>query len=118
MYWNEDVISIARIKRDRYAGFSTWDQGSLTVKHGRPDGRRLLVNARAPRGWVKAQVLNAGGSPIAGFEVPQCRPFTGDSVRGEITWAGHSLTDLPPDQEIQIRFVLDDTDLFAYELAD
>ena len=117
-YWNEDVISIAKIKRDRYASFSTWDQGSLTVKHGPPDGGRLLVNARAPRGWVKAQVLDAGGSPIDGFGLPECRPFSGDSVRGEITWGGRSLKELPLDREIQIQFVLDDADLFAYELED
>ncbi len=118
MYWNEDVISIAKIKRDRYASFSTWDQGSLTVRHGRPDGRRLLINARSPRGWVKAQVLDVGGSPLEGLGLQECRPFTGDSVRGEITWAGRSLTDLSPDQEIQLRFVLDDADLYAYELVD
>ncbi len=118
MYWHEDVISTAKIKRDRYASFSTWDQGSLTLRHGTLDGRRLLVNARAPRGWVKAQVLDTDGAPIEGFGLQECRAFTGDSVRGEITWSGTSLADLPADRDICLRFVLDDADLYAYQLAD
>jgi hypothetical protein len=113
----ESAISIAKIKRDRYASLSATGRASVTIRHGKPDGSRLVVNARAPFGMVKAQVLDAGGSPIDGFGVDNCAGFSGDSVRGEITWHGHSLANLPPDRDISLRFVLEEADLFAYELA-
>jgi hypothetical protein len=114
---HESAISIARIKRDRYASLSANGEGSFTVRHGVPDGRRLLVNARAPYGVVKAQVLDADGAPIDGFGVTDCTGFSGDSVQGELSWSGGSLADLPPDRDISLLFVLEEADLFAYELG-
>ena len=46
-----------------------------------------------------------------------CLGFSGDAVSGEIKWRDKSLAELPPDCEINLRFVLDDADFFAYELA-
>ena len=46
-----------------------------------------------------------------------CLGFSGDAVSGEIKWRHKSLAELPPDCEINFRFVLDDADFFAYELA-
>lgn len=116
-YYNESTISVAKIKRDRYASLTTCGQGSATVAHGVPDGARLLVNARASLGAVRAQILDAGGAPLDGFTLAECVPFTGDSLRGEVRWTARSLAELPPDRDIRIQFVLDDADLFAYELA-
>ena len=114
---HESAISIAKIKRDRYASLSASGQGSFTITHGVADGSRLLVNARAPHGRVSAQVLDAGGAPIDGFGVTECLGFTGDSLRGEISWTGGSLAALPADRTISLRFVVEEADLFAYEFA-
>jgi hypothetical protein len=114
---HESSISIAKIKQDRYASLSAIGKGSVTIRHGAPDGKRLLVNARAPFGMVKAQVLDADGAPIDGFSVEDCAGFSGDHVRGEIRWNGHSLAELSLDRDIALRFVLEEADLFAYELA-
>ena len=114
---NEYAISIAKIKRDRYASLSTGNQGSFVVDHGVIDGSRLLVNARAPLGSVRAEALEGDGNPIEGFGVEDCLGFSGDAVSGEIKWRDKSLAELPPDCEINLRFVLDDADFFAYELA-
>jgi hypothetical protein len=111
------AIGVATIERDRYASFSTSTQGGFTVAHGPLDGEQLLVNARAPHGCVAVQVLDAEASPIEGFGLEACQGFTGDSLDGEITWAGGSLADLPADREICLRFALDNADVFAYELA-
>ena len=114
---DENTVLLAKLRKDGYASLSTDQQGSFVIAHGIPDGSRLLVNARTPYGSVKAQVLDAAGNPIAGFGVEDCIGFTGDSVRGEIRWQHRSLAELPPDREIRLRFLLDDADLFAYELA-
>lgn len=112
------AIGVARLKQDRYASLSTGTQGSFVVDHGVPDGKHLLVNARAPLGSIKAQVLDADQDPIPGFGIEECIAFTGDDIHGEIIWAGKSLADLPRENTICFRFVLDYADLFAYELTD
>ena len=75
------------------------------------------MNARAPHGMVKVQVLDAGGAPIDGFGVTECHGFIGDSVRGAISWTGGSLSALPADRPISLRFVVEEADVYAYEFA-
>ncbi|MSP12025.1 MAG: hypothetical protein EXR62_03600 [Chloroflexi bacterium] len=115
--WNEHSISFARIKQDRYASLSTSSQGSFMVAHGPLDGNRLLVNARAPHGSVKARLLQADGSPIPGYGLDECQGFSGDHTGGELQWRGSPQVDLPLGQALTIQFVLDNADLFAYEFA-
>ena len=92
-------------------------RAASSVDQGVIDGSRLLVNARAPLGSVKAEALDVDGNPIEGFGVVDCLGFSGDDVSGEIRWRDRSLAELHPDCEINLRFVLDDADFFAYELA-
>src|SRR5262249_39529719 len=115
--WNEEAISFVSIARDRYASLTTPGRGSFVVRHGRRDGDRLIVNARARRGHGKVQVLDGALGPIAGLGLEAGDGFTGDSLRGEIAWRGRSLAHLPPDAELALRFVVEDADVFAYELV-
>jgi hypothetical protein len=112
----EMAIGLATIKRDRFASISCDGNGSFVVQHGTPGGKRLRVNARTGRGRVAVQVERPDGTPVPGFGLGECRPFTGDSVSGEITWTEATLADLEPDVEIALRFELEDADLFAYRL--
>ena len=112
------ATGLARLQRDRYASWSATTGGSVLLRHGPLAGRRLLVNARAPHGSVRAAVLDAAGQEIAGLGLADCRPFHGDAVAGEITWEGSDLRAVPAGTDACIRFVLQDAGLFAYEIAD
>jgi hypothetical protein len=90
--------------------------GSVLLHHGQVRGRGLRVNARAPYGSVRAAVLDAGGREIPGLGLAQCRPFHGDAVAGEITWNECDLAAVPAGEDVSIRFVLQDADLYAYEV--
>ncbi|MBI3972667.1 MAG: hypothetical protein HY332_15425 [Chloroflexi bacterium] len=112
-----NATGLARIKRDRYASFSASVGGSLLVDHGRMDGRVLRVNARTPHGSVRAAVLDASGREVPGLGLSECRAFNGDDVDGIISWEAADLRAVPVGQEAAIRFVLEEADLFGYEVT-
>ncbi len=111
------AIGLARLKRDRYASFSANVGGSVLVYHGVVAGAHLRVNARAPHGAVLAQVLDRSGNEVPGLGLADCVPFSGDAVDGEVRWQSADLSTVPPGEEVAFRFVLDEADLFAYEVA-
>jgi hypothetical protein len=111
------AIGLARLKRDRYASFSANVGGSVLIYHGPVHGSRLRVNARAPYGAVLAQVLDRSGQEVPGLGLDDCLPVTGDAVDGELRWRGADLSAVPAGEEVAIRFVLNEADLFAYEVA-
>jgi len=115
-------VGLARMKRDRYASFSATTGGSIVAYHGPLEttgGRTpiLRVNARAPYGAVMAQVLDASGREIPGLGLDECVPFTGDAVDAEIRWRNAGLDAIPAGEEIAIRFVLNEADLYGYTIA-
>jgi hypothetical protein len=115
-------VGLARMKRDRYASYSATTGGSVVAFHGPlPAGGgagapTLRINARAPFGAVLAQVLDASGRELPGLGLDQCLPFSGDSVDAEIRWRGAGLDAVPQGEEIAIRFVLNEADLYAYTI--
>ena len=114
-------VGLARMKRDRYASYSATTGGSVVAFHGRlgTDGvgpPTLRVNARAPYGAVLAQVLDASGREVPGLGLDDCVPFTGDAVDAEVCWRGAGLAAVPDGEEIAIRFVLNEADLYAYRV--
>jgi hypothetical protein len=111
------AIGLARMKRDRYASWSATVGGSVLLRHGRLRGERLRVNARAPYGSVRAAVLDASGQDVPGLGLAQCIPFHGDAVDGEVRWQDTSLDAVPTGEEVTIRFVLNDADLYGYEVV-
>jgi hypothetical protein len=113
-----NAIGLARMKRDRYASFSASVGGSVLVDHGMVAGRALRVNARAPHGSVRAAVLDAGGREVPGLGLSECRAFNGDDVDGIISWEAADLRAVPAEQEVAIRFVLEEADLFGYEVTE
>jgi hypothetical protein len=111
------AIGLARTGRDRYASYSANVGGSVLVHHGRLDGGSLRVNARAPYGGVFAQVLDGSGREVPGLGLADCVPFTGDAVDGEVRWRQADLRAVPTGEEAAIRFVLNEADLYGYEVV-
>ena len=115
-------VGLARMKRDRYASYSATTGGSVVAFHGRLGTDEvgpptLRVNARAPYGAVLAQVLDASGREVPGLGLDDCVPFTGDAVDAEVCWRGAGLAAVPDGEEIAIRFVLNEADLYAYRVG-
>lgn len=113
-YWQVFSIGFASLKRDRYASLSACGVASFTVRHGHRNGTRLLLNARALHGCVKAEILDRAGRSIQGFSRDDAIPFEGDALDAEVRWRNRTFADLPGNEELSIRFHLDNADVFAY----
>jgi hypothetical protein len=110
-------IGVTRMKRDRYASYSSSSGGSVVVIHGLVSGSKLTVNARAPYGSVRCAVLDASGQEYPGMGIADCVPFLGDATDGEISWGETGLDAIPPGAPIALRFVLEEADLFGYAIT-
>ncbi|MCF7837993.1 MAG: hypothetical protein K9N49_05125 [Candidatus Marinimicrobia bacterium] len=109
-------VGRAVMKRDRFVSLWANVRGMVELRHGPRDGQRLLVNARCPRGFVKAEIVDQNTyKPVPGFEKQNCIAFNGDSVRGELVWKDRPIADIPEDTDLTLRFYIETGDLFAYE---
>ena len=92
----------------------------VEVFHGKPEGRRIVVNARAAAdGAVRVEAREAtskASKPIPGFTANDSKPITGDGVRLAVSWGGKGWTHLPKSPNIVLRFQLKKAELFAYEI--
>lgn len=76
------------------------------------EGQQLQINGRGDS--IRAELQDAEGKPIPGFSVADCDPIGGDDVRQTVTWSGSSK--LPKfDEPVQLRFVLDSAEIFAFQ---
>ena len=114
-------IGLAKIKKDRFASIGADGEGMVEVYHGKPEGRKLVINARtAADGVVRVEAREASGKGstlIPGFTANDCKPIIGDGVRLSATWGDKGWTDLPKGPNIVLCFHLKNADIFAYETS-
>ena len=111
-------LGLVRMKRDRYVSLSSNEvrEGVLVTKPLIYAGQRLLVNVHCrPGGQIQAELADAGGNPIPGYEREASIPFAGDAVACQMRWKGG---DKLPDNGrfTKFHFYLKDADLFTFEV--
>ncbi|MSU64819.1 MAG: hypothetical protein EXS38_01665 [Opitutus sp.] len=107
-------ISIARAdwRRDGFVSLDAGpESGRLETKPVRLASARLVVNADAQRGGVRAGIVEADGRVIAGLGLAECEPLQSDSVAGVMRWKSGALP--PTDRPIKILLELTSTRLFS-----
>jgi hypothetical protein len=106
---------VACLRRD---GFASMDAGhaagTLTTRPIRFGGSRLFVNVDAPRGELRAEVLDEAGDPIAPFTLKDCRPVQVDSTLQEVNWAGAEDLAALRGKVVRFRFALRQGSLYAF----
>ena len=106
---------LATCRRD---GFVSLDAGSapaeLVTKAFRCRGDRLVLNADASKGEVRVELMDSGGSPIAGFEESDSDPLEKDSPRQVVTWRGRSDLSSLDGKVVKIRIVMNNARLFSF----
>ena len=113
-------VGLATLRLDGFASLRAADgeTGTVTTRPIRFEGDHLFVNAEcASKGWLKAELLDLKGNTIPGFTLSDCIAVTGDSLRHEVNWRGSR--DVPGRESgaIQIRFALQNADLFSFRFA-
>jgi len=110
------AIGVATLRLDGFCSMRAREQEGWLISRREPFSvPRVTINARcAEGGYVLAELLDGQGELIPGFDREDCVRFTGDSVRGELTWR---TTELPADlrrADKRIRFILRNADLYSY----
>lgn len=112
-----DIISgigLATIPLDRFAGIKPIDKfGQITFKViDLTNIKAITLNANAPNGTIRAELLNADGYRIRGFSKDDAVVIKGNSLRHKVTWKDRDIENLPAGK-YRIRLHLENAEVFA-----
>lgn len=111
-------IGLAVMRLDGFCSMTAGAQeGWLISRRESLAKPRVVINARVSSGgWVQAELLDRRNRVLPRFSRKDCLPFSGDSVRREMTWNAPA----PPDSlsDVKIRFHLKDAALYSYSTSE
>ncbi len=110
----QQAIGLATLRLDGFVSLhASRNGGDMTTRPMKVTGRRLRVNAHI-QDELKVEILDGTGRPRAGFAAQNCEPIRADGLRHEVCWKGS--VDLAPlrGQEVQLRFVIRDGNLYSF----
>jgi hypothetical protein len=88
--------------------------GELVTKPFTFSGTTLLLNyATSAAGYVKVEIQDAAGTPIAGHALADATEIIGNFVERPAAWASTSDVGALADSPIRLRFVMKDADLYS-----
>ena len=88
--------------------------GQLTTKPLKVAGGQLEVNYLArPGGYVRAEIQDAEGQPLAGFAAEDCEPLKGDQIARVVSWRGGKQGPFTQNP-VRVRFDVKDADVYAF----
>ncbi len=101
----------------RMNGFVSLDagakSGSVTTHAMHNIHGPLLVNVDASVGSLRAELLDAEGTPVSGYTMKECLPVQTDDIAQVVRWRDH--TKLPDSEEaLRIRFLITGASLYGF----
>ncbi len=111
-------IGLAHLRIDGFVSADAGPEGGtlLTVPL-RCSAKTLRVNVDASGGEVRAELLDARGRPIPGYDAASALPFTGDSIDAPLVWQGHTGI-AAVGETVQVRFHLKNASLYSFWFAE
>lgn len=91
-------------------------KGELLTKPFIFSGNSLTLNySTSAAGSLQVEVQEAGGVPIAGFDLEECALMIGDEIEGAVQWMSSpdagKLAGIP----VRLRFVMKECDLYSFQ---
>lgn len=120
----QEYCGLAKIKRDRFAGFAFSWKGRFDIEIGSRQGEELLINAECLKGQVRVAIAQQSSpyhlerrkdESLPGFSFDDCVPFTGDSARAPVRFRNASVASIPADMRLVLRFEVSAGEVFGYE---
>jgi len=105
-------IGLARIAFNRLASLT--GSGAVITEMLNPNGPRLHLNYDGSKGAVRVELM-VDGVTIPGYEAANCLPLSSDSQDQVVSWTGGSTLPAGP---FQIKFLLDDSALYAFAMIE
>jgi hypothetical protein len=117
-YYQPERVSYLQRGVLRLDGFvsvnASYTGGEFTTKPLRFAGRELAINySTSAVGFVRVEVQDAAGTPIAGFGLEQCPDIYGDRIEHVVSWKGGADLSALAGKPVRLRFVMKDADLYA-----
>lgn len=104
------------LRLDGFASFNAgYEEGYLLTKPVVLNGNYLDLNFETSAiGYVKVVLLDKEGKEIDGFGEQDAKKLVGDKIDETVTWtSGNSISTLKG-QQVQIKFILRDADIYAF----
>ncbi|MFN0171894.1 MAG: hypothetical protein ACKV22_36230 [Bryobacteraceae bacterium] len=110
------AIHLAKLRRDGFASFHAGPRGGFVeTRPIRFTGSRLLVNADAAQGDIRAEVVDERGRQVlAGWEVSHSRPVNGNHLAAVLEWSGRPDISALHGRTVRLRFRLRNADLYSF----
>ena len=106
---------LAILRRDGFASLDAGSEGgTLTTRPLTFRGKHLFVNVAAPKGELRAEVLDVDGKVVAPFTEGNCNPITGDATLRQVTWKAAADLSSVTGKPVRLRFRLANGSLYAF----
>ena len=111
-------LALAKLRLDGFFFLEAkGEQGSVVTRPFVLEGDRLQVNVDALDGYMKVEVLEASGEPIAGFSGDSAKVYRGfDKLRLEPIWKRDANLSSLRGKEVRLRFHLSNAKLYAFQI--
>ena len=117
-HYRLDTAHLARgvVRLDGFASaYAGYAGGELITKPVRFTGRRLVLNyASGASGGVRVELRNRFGAALEGFQLDEAPQLYGDEIAETYRWRGGEDVSSLQGEPVQLRFVLQDCDLYSY----
>ena len=118
--WYDHPSHVSRLAL-RLDGFVSADApykgGELTTLPLKFDGKSLELNVQTSvAGHVLVEILR-NGEPIQGYSVADADPIKGNFIKKAVTWNGQSDVSSLAGEPVQVRFVMRDAKLYAFQFT-
>lgn len=102
----------------RMDGFMSMDgTGTLTTKAMNVGGAELLLNADASKGSIKAELLDANGTPIPGYTKDDFNTITSDSVEHRLTWGDSANVTALAGQAVSLKLYSENSEIYSFRFS-
>lgn len=118
-FWDGNIrTGLAVLRRDGFASLDAGaTPGTVTTRPILFHGKRLFVNIDAPRGELRAAVMDTNGQPLDRFSLSACKPVSGDHTLVEVTWPGQRDLSELAGRPVRMRFQLTNGRLYAFWIS-
>jgi len=118
-FWDANCnTGLATMRRDGFASMdASSDGGTLTTRVMTFKGKHLFVNADAPKGELRAELLDRDGNVISPFTLDNCNPLSADKTLAALTWRGAEDLSTLVGKPVRFRFHLKSGKLYSFWLS-
>ncbi len=111
-------IGLAQLRTDGFVSADAGNEGgTLLTKPMIRAGTTLHINADAPEGQIRAELLDAESNPIRACEMENSVAFRGDSLDAKMRWKSNE-SKPPKGKPVRVRFHLKNAKLYSFWWGD